>query len=36
MDAMGLYETAGDYERIGDIMKQHEKSRDAMKQHEAR
>ena len=26
MDAMGLYETARDYETIGDIMRHYEKS----------
>ena len=26
MDAMELYETAGDYETIGDIMRHYEKS----------
>ena len=33
-DAMGLYETAQDYETIGDIMRHYEKSRDTMRQHE--
>ena len=33
MDAMELYETAGDYETIGDIMRHYEKS-DIMRQHE--
>ena len=34
MDAMGRYETARDYETIGDIMRHYEKSRDNMRQHE--
>ena len=34
MDAMGLYETARDYDRIGDIMRHYEKSRDTMRQRE--
>ena len=33
MDAMDLYETAGDYETIRDIMRHYEKS-DIMRQHE--
>ena len=34
MDAMRLYETAREYETIGDIMGHYEKSRDSMRQHE--